>query len=501
MSFDKKIKEKLEGIRPEYSDSAWKNFSRLMPTPWYVSLFRDFGSLIYGGVATIALVGTGVLYFNQKTENERLFEEISTLKNQAPTAITDTVLVNSVVHDTVYQTIEKIRTVYVNSNQPGNAKPDAMAANSTQEGNSGKDLDNKEVRNSLTYKAEPTTTTKLNNNVTKSAEVLESDFSQKGEKNKKETLAAANLNTPTNVNKVSQIADTEKNLPTDKTEVFSANDQNNEEVKSSGININEGKTIEKSESVNAKTANTFESTKAAESTDKMADTETSSNASDIILDEPSEELRNLPEKKKIKLPKINTRVGLSTDYLGMKLLATGPTVELFLGKKFSFNAGLLISGQESVRDKAPQDFNSRTGYQFQDQFKSHFDRYVPQQISDITIKTSFLKMPLSLNYYISTWSRFSFMVSVGTKLDVKVFQEVDFKSNNIFGQNYLTRFENRPNPKVFNNFNYGTGVQYQYKNMVIQAMPYFDFNFRKTNYFSPPNKFGINASLKYQLGR
>jgi hypothetical protein len=91
------------------------------------------------------------------------------------------------------------------------------------------------------------------------------------------------------------------------------------------------------------------------------------------------------------------------------------------------------------------------------------------------------------------------MMSTGTKLDLSVLETVKFSEQGFDGSNYISKFENQYKPKVFNNFFYGMGMQYQYKRLVGQLNPYFEFPFRQASYLVPPKKFGVNASLKFSL--
>ena len=80
--FDKQIKKQLESVKPPMQQGAWKNFRRLLPAPWYVALFRQYGSWMYGGLSTLAVLTTSYLYVQEHKEKVKLNEEITTLKNK-----------------------------------------------------------------------------------------------------------------------------------------------------------------------------------------------------------------------------------------------------------------------------------------------------------------------------------------------------------------------------------------------------------------------------------
>jgi hypothetical protein len=161
----------------------------------------------------------------------------------------------------------------------------------------------------------------------------------------------------------------------------------------------------------------------------------------------------------------------------------------------------LISSPQENRYKLLKDFNRFTGKQFEEFYKGKFRPQQPQRrIEDITIRTSFIKISVAFNYYINTRGNFDFMFTAGTRLDVSVFQNIQFESN-LLTDRIKEKFEARPKPKVFNGLFYGMGLQYQKGRFVGQFTPYFDFRFRQNEYLTIPRTFGINVSVKYDLGR
>ncbi|UBM57325.1 hypothetical protein LAG90_10890 [Marinilongibacter aquaticus] len=220
-------------------------------------------------------------------------------------------------------------------------------------------------------------------------------------------------------------------------------------------------------------------------------------ATKILPAEPSS-AEAAVSKKKMDWPKM--RLGVATDYLNLKLFTTGPSFEVFLMDKLSFNTGVLFSKPLETTHPREMDFRQITGKNFEDEYNIYLTANAhPVEVKDISIKTTMIKMPLYLNYYVSTWSRFSFIVSAGTKLDLSVYQDVGYQSG-VLGNQVSSRFEARPKPKVLNNLFYGIGLQYQYRKFVGQLTPYFDFRFREADYFNPQKNFGINGSLRFEFG-
>ena len=488
-NFDKKVREKLVRHIPKYEPGAWDSFKKMLPSPWYIRLFRDYGGWLFGGLATTTLL-VSTMYQTQKTEelNDKIFILSEKLENQVQA---DTVYLENRVVDTVYikeyVPVERERVVYLEKNSPA----------------SGKGLESDSENETDIFSQKP---------VLEKAEAnapLKTD--KRDSKQSKETYTAPKAKV-TATKKSKNIIDTEKDDSIN--DAVLERNSNGEAAASERVNANEGQVSipEKSERTVADVMPQKEQSEAAkpgqdkiEATPQMVKKEQIEVSDDkpeqakVEIPElkmPEEPERENPEekpKKKINWPE--TRVGLSSDLVGFKNLITGPAFEVFLSNKFSFNTGVLFSGQIESRHPLERDFNRKTGKQFEEEYK-RFINNKPPMIKDISIKTSFVKMPVFLSYYINTPSRFSFMVSAGTKLDLSVYQDVGFVSGAL-GNQLLRRFEARPRPKVFNSFFYATGVQYKYKNLLAQLSPYFDFQIRKPDYFTPNRNVGMMGAIKF----
>lgn len=208
---------------------------------------------------------------------------------------------------------------------------------------------------------------------------------------------------------------------------------------------------------------------------------------------------SLPQKRKF-WPNFNARPGVETDYMGgNNAFSFGPLVEIFLKNRFSVSTGVSIANGSTASFPVPKDFNKGTGKNFEDSYKPP---KAPSPgaggIRDITIETSRIRMPLYMSYYVPLTYRLDFLISTGTRLDLKVSENVTFV-NDGFKDNPYQNVESRYKPKIFNNLYYGMGIQYKYGRINGQVSPYFEFPFSKPTYLISPNKFGINAALKFSL--
>jgi hypothetical protein len=447
--FDENIKQKLESVRPAFEESAWKKFQAAVPVPRYATLFQDWGGWIFGGLASAAFLTTLYFSYLQQKTNELLHEEISTIKSiQIPQNKVDTVIIEKYLTDTIYvvKTIRQVVEVPAKDNMQNssfvagdNPVQRLTTSRPTQGSGSGSDIIgvNSEQRVVDEQRSEITLNTTTRNNVG----VTE---------NQKNTLKGEVNNSGRDVEKT---IDKNGNVIREKPELTKEQVEQNDKPPVENLVIPETKTTE-------------------------------------------------GQKKKFKLPYIRTRVGLAGDYLGLRIPSVGPTTEFFFGySNLSLSTGLLFSSPQVTQHKLLKDFNQATGKRFEEFYK---DKFRPQQsqrkIEDITIRTSFIKVPIAFNYYINTRSDFDFIFTAGTRLDVSVFQDIQFESN-LLTDRINEKFEARPKPKVFSGLFYGMGLQYQKGRFVGQFTPYFDFRFRQNEYVTIPRTFGINASVKYDLGR
>jgi hypothetical protein len=472
MSFDKKIREKLVNHIPKYDSGSWESFSKMLPAPWYTRLFQSSSGWIVGGLSTTALLFTLYTY---NTKTELLNGEITTLKSQIEnTAPGENQIITRT--DTVYITKEIEKPIYVNqvaaNDNALKAANDKISSLTKKIAILNKRVSGKEVINPL------------NGNV----------------------IVTSNQTSAKTGNTESKINQKADGSIINNSEIKDGSKAQHSVVLNEKVDVNDIDVKNSTLVLDVESVHTNESQIDPKNSLKVIDKELADAdlpKESLVVPElkaPVEELVRLdPDepKKKINWPKM--RFGLSSEYLGLKVLATGPTAEVFLFDKLSFNASALFSGQIETKHPFPRDFNFNTGKEFNEEFRKYLEQK-PALIEDITIKTSFVKLPLYFNYYINTWSRFSFMVSAGTKLDLSVYQDVDYFVGP-FGQQINRRFEAKPKPKTFNNLFYGMGVQYKYKKFVGQLTPYFDFTFRDADYFKPNKSFGINGSLKFEFGK
>jgi hypothetical protein len=458
-SFDDDIRKKLESIRPAYREAAWQKLKRSLPLPWYMSFLRDYGSWVFGGIATVAFLASQ--YHNQiiKKENKLLNDKIFTINNSPETKfITDTIYVRQ--NDTVFTTRYVTRYVRV-GNQ--NEEEDILSSRNKNQ------ILAEESKSEDKYQRSPLDKSVL-------------DYKSKIAKNESKDSQTVRLDKLTTSNAIS---DKKSVLDKDLAETNLAFQPKQQAKKVVAEVLDEKQKAAKVEDVSGKLEEELNKEQ------KLVE--------ELIIPENKVTLPTDQKKvKKIDLSRINARFGITSDYMGRNFNSLGPAVEVFLGERFALNTGLLITGKKEFEYKLLRDFNMNTGKKFEDRYRPYIP-IKPEKIQDIEIEISSIKLPIYLSYYVPVRNNLAFMLSTGTKLDLSVIETVKFKGQNIDGSLDYNKFENQYKPKIFSNLFYGMGVQYQYKRFVGQMTPYFEFPFRQASYLVPPKKFGVNASLKFSL--
>jgi hypothetical protein len=461
-NFDQNIKKKLESIQPMYSEAAWQKLKRSLPIPWYMSFLRDYGSWVFGGLATVAFLGSQYNIQTIRKENKILNDKISTINNSPETKIiTDTIYVRQ--NDTIYTTRYVTRYVrvadeYVEDETLNSRNKNQILVEKTRASIKEKTIAEGKIGLDSKSKAE-TATRKLNNSEVDLGEKLTTNKAISGEKAVLDKdLLETNLAFQPNQQVDKVVAEVSDEKPkAAKVEDISTGKVDEEPKK-------EQKQVE-----------------------------------ELIIPENKATLPNDQKKpKKIGLSRINVRFGITGDYMGKHFNSLGPAVEVFLGERFALNTGLLITGKNEFEYKLSKDFNMFTGKKFEDRYQPYIPNK-PEKIQDIEIETSSIKLPIYFSYYVPVRYNWAFMLSTGTKLDLSVMETVKFNGQNFDGSLDYNKFENQYKPKIFSNLYYGMGVQYQYKRFLGQMTPYFEFPFRQASYLVPPKRFGVSASLKFSL--
>jgi len=124
-------------------------------------------------------------------------------------------------------------------------------------------------------------------------------------------------------------------------------------------------------------------------------------------------------------------------------------------------------------------------------------------ISNITVKSDVLQVPLYLTYYKPLKNNWSVSFTFGTDLDVYAHQTVDFteKGPSTGAMNQAAHIENNTQAVPFNNLLLSVGATKQVGHFMIQLAPYVCPEFVSSNYRVNDLYFGVNLSAMYILAK
>ena len=205
----------------------------------------------------------------------------------------------------------------------------------------------------------------------------------------------------------------------------------------------------------------------------------------------------VPSRPPFRLSSLRPRLGVESTVANHGMWSVGLSAEFFLKDNLSFSTGVQIAQQRAKNHQKLRGYNSDTGKNFEEIYRSHLPaRY--DQIDDIRIQTSAVRVPVNLNYYAPLRRNWLLAFSVGTVLDMSVYQTVQFESIYV-GSEQFNSFEVNARNKVFHNLTFGTGLQYQRRRLSAQVTPFLLYDFRSTDYSATGGKLGLKGSVWLNL--
>lgn len=222
---------------------------------------------------------------------------------------------------------------------------------------------------------------------------------------------------------------------------------------------------------------------------------------DSLLIPERKKLEAEPEvekKKKFNIPKVESRLGLTSEINTENSFGIGPTFEWFMGKSLSFNIGTLFKNYPEQEYFSTKLFNLATGKDFLKLYGSEFE--IPELIEDIKIKTTILELPIHLNYYYPIKKNWDLKFSYGTHLDLKTYQTLDVEVHAI-GEESYTKIQNKTKNANLHNMVFGAGLQYRKNRYIFQLTPSFTYNYREVDYQKSGRAFSMNGNFFIQLNK
>ncbi len=518
-SFDKKIREKLEQIPDANPGMAWVSFAKSLPKPWYMTFLKNYAGWSFATIVTAVLISQQITIdkLEQKLANKTTQNETISLEktpNPNPQNIPSEIKtqpesnLSLAENQTNNTAIDDDQIKQTNDNLRENAPLKNIQT-----------FDNKSIIYGK-YKKESSTEIghKSISEVNLKKQKTRKSENQKSESELKfnSELENIKIESERNVAKIKEAVKTsDSDLSTD-----NFKSSNNEKQKigsepvSKPVNNSVNNTI--AEVQNQVSESQKESTQVSDMSNVKNTDETLN-----LVSEPKDEsatIEKIPEKqasidplgpnnaksdfkpKLVKSKKINLKLGIETQLLSNGKAGLGPIAEYLFGTHFSVSTGVIFSSNHKDEFKQPQEFNKRTGKRFEDYYRPYLgDKQ--REIKNIEIRTSAVVIPLKVNYYYPLKYNFNVFGTVGAAFKIYEKDEVIFEGKAPLEDAITSTFENKRDSKPISNFSYGIGLQYTYKKRALQIQPNFNFPTQKSFFLNERNRIGLDASLRFSLGK
>jgi hypothetical protein len=218
---------------------------------------------------------------------------------------------------------------------------------------------------------------------------------------------------------------------------------------------------------------------------------------------PSEPKKTKPVR--LATPPIRVQIG-GSGTLENRLVGTGLSAEVLIGKRWSVNIGLdavKIRGEQFLSDE-----------QFNQKYKQDFRRlYAPPQlipatadILNINSSLQLVQLPVFVSYRYPLQKEFTLLLSAGSVFDLSVKENIsfNFRPNR---QDFATETRNEARDiPVFNNVFGGLGIEKRWNRFAVQAQPYIEVKIAKMKLPNHEDReshpqMGVRLRALYRFGK
>lgn len=178
-------------------------------------------------------------------------------------------------------------------------------------------------------------------------------------------------------------------------------------------------------------------------------------------------------------------------------LGVGIESEVSFAERLRFSAGVKYISYQEVKFDNKEDFDRHNHRKINHRFEDHLKD--KEHVSEITIHSSLIQLPVAFRYQIPLKNKFSFLFSLGTDLDVALNQQLRYnQSPDSLGPHH-DDFEARGDAVFFNNMVISAGIEKRWKHLVFQAHPFMKPQMKQVFYKPKEFDFGLGVSLLYSF--
>ena len=179
-------------------------------------------------------------------------------------------------------------------------------------------------------------------------------------------------------------------------------------------------------------------------------------------------------------------------------VGTGLSMDVVFGKYFGITTGLTYNflneqqfpDRETMHGRPPHGYNPHINDHFGD--KNH--------VSDISIQNQLLQLPFLLNGRLPLKHNFTLGLSVGTELDLYLYQKVSYTHHLDSMRTEYPNFGSRGTVVPFNSLFFGASISKQWNHFLLNVQPYYSQPVKDLFYKPSEPEFGIGIRLMYSFG-
>lgn len=120
---------------------------------------------------------------------------------------------------------------------------------------------------------------------------------------------------------------------------------------------------------------------------------------------------------------------------------------------------------------------------------------------DIIVNNKALQFNIGITHYFRLKNNFSIPLSLGTNLDVKLWQNLNYRIENDSIRNNRFSFQTPEKATAFNNIYLSAGIEKSWRSLSFQVQPFLGYQFNTPGYRRFIWEPGIGASVFYVFGR
>ena len=210
------------------------------------------------------------------------------------------------------------------------------------------------------------------------------------------------------------------------------------------------------------------------------------------------EMVQKPDSGIVDPKKIQVLPGISFNVSNQRI-GTGLSMDVVFGKHIGISTGLTYNflyeqhfpDRETMHGRPPHGYNPHINDHFGD--KNH--------VSDISIQNQLLQLPFLLNGRLPLKHNFTLGLSVGTELDLYLYQKVSYTHHLDSMRTDYPHFGSRGTVVPFNSLFFGVGASKQWNHLQLSIQPYYNQRIKDLFYKPGEAEFGIGIKLMYIIGR